>query len=71
MSKEFAARMGITEQEAENAEYLGDGVYAWPDGYHIWIGTLEGHRIAFEPGLIERLNDFQKRMVEEELVPKK
>jgi hypothetical protein len=68
---EFAARMRISLDEAATADYLGDGVYAWADGYHIWLGTLEGARIAFEPALFSKLNNFRDRMIAGQKVPQK
>lgn len=45
-----------------NQTYLGDGVYAEFDGYQIWVWTSNGieasPRIALEPAVIERLNEF-------------
>jgi hypothetical protein len=35
--------------------YLGDGVYASYDGYHIWLDTraqIPVNRIALEPGVV-------------------
>ena len=67
----FANRMGISLQEAEWSEYLGDGVYMWPDGYHLWLGTLEGQKIALEPNLFDKLNEYRQRMIQEKQVPEK
>lgn len=36
---------------ANEKTYIGDGVYAHHDGYHIWLTTPEGMAIALEPGL--------------------
>ena len=44
----------MTEQE----EYLGDGVYASYDGYHVWLDTRAQepvNRIALEPGVWDAL----------------
>ncbi len=42
--------------------YLGDGVYATYDGWHIWLdlrGQGDDHiKIALEPEVLARLNDF-------------
>ncbi len=41
--------------------YLGDGVYASFDGYHIWLRTERGdgwHKIALEPAVFESLVGF-------------
>lgn len=44
--------MRIPEGE-ENATHVGDGAYTWHDGYHVWLGTHDGHRmsnrVALEP----------------------
>lgn len=43
--------------------YLGDGVYASFDGYHIWLDTraqIPNNRIALEPEVLARLDDFRK-----------
>lgn len=53
--QETAQRMGISPQEAATADYIGDGVYVTQDGYHTWLRTLEGHRIALEHGLAEKV----------------
>ncbi len=45
----------------ENERYLGDGVYASFDGYHIWLDTraqLPVNRIALEPSVYQALKDF-------------
>jgi hypothetical protein len=41
--------------------YLGDGVYARFDGYHVWLRTpreIGDHEIALEPGVVARLATF-------------
>jgi hypothetical protein len=57
-------------------EYLGDGVYATFDGYHVWLDCRGqdgfsigpgGHRaIALEPPVIARLNKFVLSMTRED-----
>lgn len=47
-------------------EYLGDGVYATCDGYHIWLKTQEGHCIALEPSVLARLNEYHERLLKAE-----
>jgi hypothetical protein len=32
----------MTHPPPANATYLGDGVYCWDDGYHLWISTERG-----------------------------
>ncbi len=45
----------------EKETYLGDGVYASYDGYHIVLqlsAQVPIHRIALEPQVIERLESY-------------
>lgn len=46
----------------DNASYIGDGVYAWHDGYQVWIATqrIQGHwcSVAIEPRTMENLINF-------------
>ncbi len=45
--------------------YLGDGVYASFDGYHIWLdlrGQDNSTRIALEPRVFEALLRYKTRM---------
>ena len=42
-------------------QYLGDGVYASHDGYHIWLDTraqFQVHRIALEPSVFKKLIEY-------------
>lgn len=47
--------------------YLGDGVYAQWDGYHIILDLrMEGDsRIALEPAVYQRLVEYKKDIKEE------
>ena len=48
-------------------EYLGDGVYASYDGYHIWLdlrGQDKTTKIALEPSVMNALMKFTKKVVE-------
>ena len=53
-----------------NDDYLGDGVYASFDGYHI-ILDLRGQdsttRIALEPSVLEALDRYRERILNEDL----
>lgn len=57
----------MTEKE-ENYSYLGDGVYAFFDGYQIWLRT--GHhkeskcdnQIFIEPKVFLKLNKFVNKL---------
>jgi len=46
--------------------YLGDGVYASFDGYHVWIWTSDGIResekIALESTVLFALNTYDRDM---------
>lgn len=45
--------------------YLGDGVYAWFDGYQIWIKTERENgwcEIALEPKVFDKLNEYKQRI---------
>jgi hypothetical protein len=46
-------------------EYLGDGVYASFDGYHVWLdlrGQDDSTRIALEPPVFEALLRYKTKM---------
>jgi hypothetical protein len=45
--------------------YLGDGVYASFDGYHVWLRTgshTNEPAIAIEPGVFAELVRYQRQM---------
>jgi hypothetical protein len=47
--------------------YLGDGVYAWFDGYQIWLETMREnttHEIALEPDVMAVLDAYRARLNE-------
>lgn len=47
---------------AYERRYIGDGVYAYHDGYQIWIETPREdgmHRIALEPAVFDALVKFR------------
>lgn len=48
--------------ELHDKRYLGDGVYAGFDGYHIWIWTSDGitesKKIAIESDVFNNLHDM-------------
>ena len=47
-------------------EYLGDGVYASYDGYHIWLRTgshdSDENKIALDPSVFRALVKYGARM---------
>ena len=52
-----------------NAEtYLGDGLYASFDGYHIWLKASNGvnvtNEVALEPAVFDALIAYEKRLRE-------
>lgn len=62
MSKEtirqIARNWDISEEEAETAKYLGDGVYAFFYGANVWLRTLEGNAIALEHAVTKQLIEY-------------
>lgn len=47
-------------------EYLGDGVYASFDGYHVWLAVNhhENRVVALEPEVLTALTQYGRRMLE-------
>jgi hypothetical protein len=54
------------EEQQDTKDYLGDGVYAQFDGYHVILTTENGvsitNTIALEPVVIDRLNRYVQRL---------
>ncbi len=54
----------------ENYIYLGDGAYAFFDGFGVWLRTdhhLESHcdqQIYLEPNMLDKLTDFVNSLKE-------
>lgn len=50
--------------DGEFNEYLGDGVYASFDGYHIWLAANHHTNkvVALEPSVFEALIRYKKRL---------
>lgn len=51
-----------------NARYLGDGVYAWFDGYHILLdlrGQDNTTKIAMEPEVLYAFDKYRKWLKEQ------
>ena len=44
--------------------YIGDGVYASFDGYHIWLKTQDGMQIALEPEVYFNLLNYKDHVWE-------
>lgn len=53
---------GYEAYEQSKKDYLGDGVYADFDGYHIVLYTMEGNRICLEPQVMEALKRYENRL---------
>lgn len=57
----------MTEEEKENYCYIGDGVYAFFDGYGIWLRCNHHSedkctdKIYLEPDVLDSLNFFSKQ----------
>lgn len=58
----------MTEEERENYSYIGDGVYAYFDGYGIWLRTGDhraercDNKIYLEPDVFLNLNKFVDKL---------
>jgi len=54
-----------------NPKYLGDGVYALFDGYHIWLAVNDVSNlvVALEPAVIESLKNYFEEIEESKLDP--
>lgn len=48
----------------QHNEYIGDGVYASFDGYHIWLAANhhENKVVALEPAVLKRLIEYADRL---------
>ena len=56
----------VMEDEVDGTKiesrYIGDGVEASFDGYHIWLKTVDGNnnQVALEPPVMKRLFEYVK-----------
>ena len=50
-------------------DYLGDGLYVYHDGYHVWLYTSDGveetNSVALEPAVLDAFNRWVARLTEE------
>jgi hypothetical protein len=55
----------MNENETTQQAYIGDGVYASYDGYHVKIAVNHhlNHVVAFEPMVMELLIGYYNRVV--------
>lgn len=51
-------------QPENHDRYLGDGVYASYDGYHIWLAVNHHTNkvVALEPEVIDRFNEYVEHL---------
>jgi hypothetical protein len=56
--------MSIDPQRQDKAAYLGDGVYASFDGFHIWLAANhhENRVVALEPEVLAHLIEYAQRI---------
>lgn len=59
---QFALQEILPEDHRQQQTYLGDGIYASHDGYHVWLCTLEGQRLALDPDVITALVNYNLRI---------
>jgi len=56
----------MNEIDLQKSTYIGDGAYAYYDGYGIWVFSHDGIRILnkvyLEPPVFRALVEFQKRI---------
>jgi hypothetical protein len=56
---------GVSREEAQTQQYLGDGVYATHDGYQVWVRTWNGmvasQPIALDPLVLKNLQHYAVR----------
>ena len=56
---------GLTIPSRREPQYLGDGVYAYHDGYQVWLyawnGVAETTHIAVEPAVLRALIEYGKQ----------
>jgi catechol-2,3-dioxygenase len=54
--------------KTEDNIYLGDGVYASWDGYHIWLAVNhhENKQVALDPEVMKALSAYAVRVLGEE-----
>lgn len=60
---------GRFEEELEHREYLGDGVYAGWDGYHVVLylensGVYSPDGIGLEPNVLQALDRYRRHLKE-------
>jgi len=55
----------MNSPQLDHEEYIGDGVYATFDGYHVILKTQREsgvHWIALDPAVMQSLNWYAERM---------
>lgn len=46
----------------QEQQYLGDGVYAFYDGYQVWVETVPGNKIALEFSVMQELIRYSRKV---------
>lgn len=56
----------MTRHESETKRYLGDGLYAYHDGFMFWLRAENGisvqHEVALEPEVLESFFRYVERI---------
>ena len=55
--------------ERTDGRYIGDGVYASFDGYHVWLRTGEEQQIALEPQVLWALDAYREALAKKYEAP--
>ena len=59
----------MSEIDVQKSDYLGDAVYAYHDGYGVWLFTHNGigmlDKIFLEPEVFQALERFNERHKEQ------
>jgi len=50
--------------DRHHESYLGDGLYVYHDGWHVWLYTSDGssetNRVALEPPVLARFREWME-----------
>ena len=54
-------------EDLQDAEYLGDGLYAGHDGFHVWLVAHDGYRttnaVGLEPPVLKAFDEYRERLL--------
>jgi hypothetical protein len=63
----------LIKKLGNEAQYIGDGLYASFDGYHIWIRSCNGveilNEVALEPHVFDHLVEYRSYIQEKTRKP--